>query len=161
MVFNSENFALSTLIKSVVEDLEQLAKEKNTYLTFDTKEAMPDVYADQEKVKQILYNLVGNSVKFTEKGGVTVSMQKTPTHVKILVKDTGLGVSDEYRQLLFKKFQQAGQRILTRDAATGSGMGLYISKLLVEAMNGSITIEETKLNEGSTFAFTLPIAKAS
>jgi len=160
MTFNSQNFALSTLIDSVVFDLVQLAKEKNIYLTFDNKEVMPEVYADQEKVKQILYNLIGNSVKFTEKGGVTVSMKKTPTHVKILIKDTGLGVSEEYQQLLFKKFQQAGQRILTRDAATGSGMGLYISKLMVEAMNGSITIEETKLGEGSTFAFTLPIAKS-
>lgn len=159
MVFNSQNFSALTIIQSVVEDLIPLAREKNIALTIENKSTMPDVYADQEKVKQILYNLIGNSVKFTDKGGVTVSMQRLSTHVKILVKDTGLGVSEEYRQLLFKKFQQAGQRILTRDAATGSGMGLYISKLLIEAMNGTITIEETKLNEGSTFGFTLPIAK--
>jgi signal transduction histidine kinase len=120
---------------------------------------MPEVSADQERVKKVLYNLIGNSIKFTEKGGVTVSMQKMPDHVKVLVKDTGLGVSEEYRQLLFKKFQQAGQRILTRDAATGSGMGLYISKLIIEAMHGTITIENTKLGEGSTFAFTMPVAK--
>ncbi|HEY1645724.1 MAG TPA: ATP-binding protein, partial [Candidatus Saccharimonadales bacterium] len=83
---------------------------------------------------------------------------KVPDFVKIYIEDTGLGISEEYRQLLFKKFQQAGERILTRDAATGSGMGLYISKLLIEAMNGKIVVEKTKLGEGSTFAFTLPIA---
>jgi signal transduction histidine kinase len=160
MTFNTQPFSPAGLIESVVTDLTQLASEKHITLTFDNKEEMPEVSADQERVKQVLYNLIGNSIKFTEKGGVTVSIQKMPDHVKVLVKDTGLGVSDEYRQLLFRKFQQAGERILTRDAATGSGMGLYISKLIIEAMKGSITIEETKLGEGSTFAFTLPVAKS-
>lgn len=155
--FNLSNFAMTPLGESVVTDLSQLAKEKDIYLKFEQEE-IPEVYADQEKVKQVLYNLVGNAIKFTEKGGITVKIEKSGNFVKTSVTDTGLGVSEEYRQLLFRKFQQAGERILTRDAATGSGMGLYISKLLIEGMNGSITIESTKLGEGSTFAFTLPVA---
>ena len=161
-VFNLETFALAPVIESALIDVNQLANEKNIYLKFETNgESMPDVYADQEKIKQVIINLIGNAIKFTEKGGITLSMKQESNYVKVLIKDTGLGISEEYRRLLFKKFQQAGERILTRDAATGSGMGLYISKLLIEAMKGSITIEETKLGEGSTFSFTIPIAKKS
>jgi len=159
IIFNLENFSFTELVKSVVMELDPLSKEKHIYLKFEnSEEAMPDVYADLERVKQIVINLVGNAIKFTEKGGITIRLEKVPDFVKIYIEDTGLGISEEYRQLLFKKFQQAGERILTRDAATGSGMGLYISKLLIEAMNGKIVVEKTKLGEGSTFAFTLPIA---
>jgi len=159
-LFNLEQFALVPIIESVVTDLNQLAEQRNIYLKFDNEtEPIPDVYADSEKVKQIIINLVGNAIKFTEKGGVTISLKKESDYIKICVKDTGLGVSEEYRQLLFRKFQQAGERILTRDAATGSGMGLYIAKLLTEGMKGTITIEDTKLGEGSTFSFTIPFVK--
>lgn len=159
-IFKFETFKLATVIESALIDLNQLANERHIYLKFDTSgEQMPEVYADQEKVRQIIINLIGNSIKFTEKGGITISTKKDSDHVKVLIKDTGLGISDQYRELLFKKFQQAGERIITRDAASGSGMGLYISKLLVEAMKGTIVIEDTKLGEGSTFSFTLPIAE--
>jgi len=158
--FNLQAFALIPVIESVVTDLGLLADQKHIYLKFDNSVGqIPDVYADSEKLKQIIINLVGNAIKFTEKGGVTISLKKEQDYIKVFVKDTGLGVSEEYRQLLFRKFQQAGERILTRDAATGSGMGLYISKLLVEAMKGTISIEDTELSEGSTFSFTIPIAE--
>ena len=155
--FKIEKFALAPAIESALIDLNQLAKDKDLYLKFDVSgDSMPEVYADQDKVKQVIINLIGNSIKFTEKGGITVSMKNESDHVKVFIKDTGLGISEEYRQLLFRKFQQAGERILTRDAATGSGMGLYISKLMIDAMKGTILIENTKLGEGSTFSFTLP-----
>ena len=133
--FNLQNFDITPLAENVVMDLSQLAKDKDIYLKID-KHDIPEVYADQEKIKQVLYNLVGNAIKFTEKGGITVNVEKDGDFVKTSITDTGLGVSEEYRQLLFRKFQQAGERILTRDAATGSGMGLYISKLLIEAIEG-------------------------
>jgi signal transduction histidine kinase len=155
--FNLQNFALIPLAEGVVTDLSQLAKDRNIYLKLNQQE-LPEVYADQDKVKQVLYNLIGNAIKFTETGGITITVEKSGNYVKASIADTGLGVSEEYRQLLFRKFQQAGERILTRDAATGSGMGLYISKLLIEAMKGTIKIENTKLGEGSTFTFTLPAA---
>lgn len=158
--FVLQSFAITPIIESVVMELSPLASEKNVYVKFDKKdENLPNVYAEPEKIKQVLLNLAGNSIKFTEKGGITIWVENINTHLKIFVKDTGLGVSEKYKELLFRKFQQAGERILTRDAATGSGMGLYISKLLIEAMGGSIQIEETKLAEGSTFSFTVPIAK--
>lgn len=159
-ILNVQSFALIPIIDDVVADLTTLANEKNIYLKFENEGvSLPNASADPEKIKQVLYNLVGNAIKFTEKGGITVSVANSDSQIRVTVKDTGLGVSDEYQKLLFRKFQQAGERILTRDAATGSGMGLYISKLLLEAMKGSISIEKSKLGEGSIFVFAIPIAK--
>ncbi len=154
-----QSIALTPIIENVVTDLTQLAGEKGIFIKFEKHDDMPNVLADTEKMKQIIYNLVGNAIKFTEKGGITIYSETHDDYVKVFIRDTGLGISDKYKGLLFRKFQQAGERILTRDAATGSGMGLYITKLLLEAMKGSIAIEESTLNIGSTFSFTLPIAK--
>jgi two-component system sensor histidine kinase BarA len=78
--------------------------------------------------------------------------------VKVLVSDTGPGISDENQRLLFRKFQQAANSFMTRDAR-GTGLGLYISKLLSEQMGGKIALEHSKVGVGTTFSFTLPAAK--
>ena len=78
--------------------------------------------------------------------------------VKISVSDTGKGISLQSQNLLFRKFQQADVNIYTRDAARSTGLGLYISKLMVEAMRGSIFLEKSEVGVGSTFVFTLPVA---
>lgn len=79
--------------------------------------------------------------------------------IKVSVTDSGVGIKDENQRMLFKKFTQATGDYLTRDATHGSGLGLYISKLLIEGMKGKITLEKSQPDKGSTFTFTLPIAK--
>jgi len=109
--------------------------------------------------------LIGNGVKFTQNGGVRVEITHNShpaseqSYLKIWVKDTGMGISEKTQKLLFRKFQQAGENILTRDVTTGTGLGLYISKLLVEGMGGKIQLERTEKGKGSTFSFTVPVAK--
>ena len=105
---------------------------------------IPLVIADRDRVKQILINLIGNAIKFTEKGGITVALIPSGTAVKISITDTGKGLTSESKNLLFRKFQQAEDNILTRDSTRGTGLGLYISKLLAEGMGGKIYLEASE-----------------
>ena len=80
--------------------------------------------------------------------------------MKIRVSDTGIGISEEKQKLLFQKFQQAGEKVLARDVTRGTGLGLYISKMLAEEMGGKVYLEKSELGKGSTFGFSLPRAEA-
>jgi signal transduction histidine kinase len=98
-------------------------------------------------------------MKFTEKGHVTVTTsQIKDNYLKIVVHDTGRGIPTDNQKLLFHKFQQAGESLLTRDTTRGTGLGLYISRLMAEAMSGSLQLEESVEGKGSSFSLTLPIA---
>lgn len=158
--FNLEVFEPSSLISRVLEELRPIAMEKGLYLKFSTPLKKPLIKADEDKVNQVLINLVGNAIKFTSKGGVTVSMRVFGKYLKVLVADTGSGISPQNQNLIFRKFQLAQENILTRDTSRSTGVGLYISKLMVEGMKGEIKIEETKEGKGSTFSFTLPIVSS-
>ncbi|HEY2004534.1 MAG TPA: ATP-binding protein, partial [Candidatus Saccharimonadia bacterium] len=118
---------------------------------------LPKVYADSNRAKQIMLNLIGNALKFTKTGGITLTFAVENTEVALFVTDTGQGISEDGQRVLFHKFQQANENILTRDAR-GTGLGLYISRLLSEGMGGSVRLESSVLGQGTTFAVRLPIA---
>ncbi len=166
MKFKKEQFDIEQLIQSVSRDFEGLAAEKKLYLKSETeKPFMPQVLADKDRTRQVLFNLIGNALKFTENGGVTVKVVSekpvnnlSKPNIKVLVADTGIGVSTQNQQLLFRKFEQAGEKPLTRDATRGTGVGLYISKLMVEGMGGQIKLESSEIGKGTIFGFTLPVA---
>lgn len=160
--FHIQAFDLQTVIKEVIKELEPNLLNSKLYLKLKPANTqIPPVTADRDRVKQILINLVGNAIKFTEKGGISVSLRQNGVVVKISVTDTGKGLTPESKNLLFRKFQQAEDNILTRDSTRGTGLGLYISKLLVEGMGGKIYLERSEENKGSTFSFELPVvAKA-
>jgi signal transduction histidine kinase len=103
--------------------------------------------------------MVGNAANYTKEGGITVETQKVDGFVKVLVIDTGVGISELNQQRLFKKFQQAQAEVLTRDLTKSTGLGLYISKLIVEGLGGEIKLEHSEVGKGSTFSFSIPIAK--
>lgn len=160
MKFEMGAFAIEHVVEKIIYELAGLSRDKKIKLEFEhhTLGELPLVYGDPSRVKQILYNLIGNGMKFTEKGGVTISAQPEGKLLKLFVTDTGPGISEEAQQLLFHKFQQAGQSILTRDNTRGTGLGLYISKLLLEHMGGTVRLEHSEVGKGSTFSFTIPIA---
>jgi len=165
MKFTMDQFNVSDIIEKVTYELAAVSREKKIYLHVDDKikaKKLPLIYADPDRVKQVLYNLIGNAMKFVEKGGVSVATEVNDekTHLIIRIIDTGPGMSEEAQRLLFHKFQQAGRSIITRDSARGTGLGLYISKLLVEHMGGHVQLERSEIGKGSTFSFTLPLAKA-
>jgi len=155
-----ESFGLNEVVTDVVRDLQSLCDSKGIHLVKDPSvESSPVVTADKQRIKQVIYNLVGNAVKFTESGSITISTQSDDHYVYTTVRDTGRGMSAENQRLLFRKFQQASSNILTRDTTKGTGLGLYISKLIVELSGGRIGLHDSAEGQGSAFVFTLPRTK--
>jgi signal transduction histidine kinase len=157
IVFKNENFDLKVLVDEVIEELLPVAKNKGLYLQAESEFPSLLVLADKERTREVLVNLVGNALKFTQKGGVKVVLKKEGNYAQVLVEDTGFGISEKNRNLLFRKFQQASDSILTRDVTQGTGLGLYISKLIIENMKGEIGLLRSEVGKGSTFYFKLPL----
>lgn len=160
VTFKLEAFALDRTIESVIYDMQASMRAKGLTLTVNKKTlgALPHVWADEQRTKQVLYNLIGNASKFTNEGGVTIDAMITNSMIKVTISDTGPGIPIKMQKLLFHKFQQAGESILTRDGTRGTGLGLYISKSIIEGMGGRIALESSVEGKGSTFSFTVPIA---
>jgi signal transduction histidine kinase len=157
MQMNPEVFVVEEIIISAVRELHALAETKHLAIVVDPSvSSAPSVKADKERIKQVIYNLIGNAVKFTAAGSVTIRVHSDDKFVYTSVTDTGKGISPENQQLLFRKFQQAGSNMLTRDNTKGTGLGLYISKLIVERSGGTIGLESSEQGKGSTFTFSLP-----
>ncbi len=135
------------------------AHAKNLELNlFVAPELAPQRLGDPTRIRQVLTNLVGNAVKFTETGEITVTLQPEENdRVRFEVRDTGIGMSPQVREKLFQPFTQADASTTRRFG--GTGLGLTISKRLVEMMGGEIGVESTE-GRGSTFWFTLPLPPA-
>jgi signal transduction histidine kinase len=145
--------AVGAVIAEAVESLAGGAAEKGVALAAAVEQGLPRVFADRERVLQVLANLAGNAVKFTPSGGrVEVSAAREGDEVRVAVRDTGPGIAAEDLPYVFDRFWQARS---TRRA--GAGLGLAIARGIVEAHGGRIGAEST-VGEGSTFAFTLPVA---
>ncbi len=158
--FKMEKIILGDLIGEVLKEYKVTGLQNKLYLKFvESKTEIPAVNADVNRVKQVVINLIGNSVKFTKEGGISISLTYNNDFVEVHVADTGYGIPLANQSLLFRKFQQAGDSTLTRDGAKGTGLGLYISKLMVEGMGGKIFLEKSEENKGSTFTFSLPVFK--
>lgn len=159
--FNYTECELDKIIENVVYEMRTDIKEKKLAIRYEgmTLGKLPKIWADETRTKQIVYNLVSNAIKFTDKNGnITIVPTVVRDHVKISVIDTGRGIPVESRKLLFHKFQQAGNSILTRETSRGTGLGLYISRLLAEEMGGELKLDHTETDKGSTFSFTLLVA---
>jgi signal transduction histidine kinase len=158
--FEFDECSIEEIVEGIAYEMKTVINEKKIKLRVDTMvlNTLPKVWTDKNRVKQILYNLVGNAVKFTDEGSVTINAWAGKDSVKITISDTGRGISMESRKLLFHKFQQAGDSLLTRDTTRGTGLGLYISRLIAEKMGGAIILESTEEGKGSVFSLTVPIA---
>lgn len=152
-------FNLYELIKNITELLESAAKNKGIELRLNLNDNLPNiVIGDGHRLQQVFINLISNAIKFTEKGYVEVSAQKVETgedkiKVRFDIKDTGIGIPQEKMDRLFKSFSQIDDN-LTRKYG-GTGLGLFITKELVEMMGGSINCEST-VGVGSVFYFIIP-----
>lgn len=156
MEFKKDNFDIAEITGKTIKEINGNALAKKIELRFDLPDKPLLVMADKDRVKQVLVNLISNSINYTKEGRIVVSFEKIDKFVKVYIKDTGVGIPPTSQSLLFHKFQQAGD-VLARDVTQGTGLGLYISKLLVEGMGGSIKLEESTVGKGSVFSFTLPV----
>jgi signal transduction histidine kinase/HAMP domain-containing protein len=159
MMLKSEAFDIGTVIESVLYEMASVSRDRHIALKCEMDfNTLPKVFADKNRIKQVIYNLLGNALKFTEQGSVTLAGEVAGKKLKVCVTDTGRGISKQNQLLLFRKFQQASDSLFTRDTTRGTGLGLYISKLLVEKMGGEVRLERSELGKGTTFSFTLPLA---
>ena len=141
------------LILECVDSVGSLAKTKKLDLTAAVSAEVGRVFADGPKLKQVLLNLLGNAIKFTETGGVRVTAERQGAELRVSVRDTGIGVPAEDTERIFESFQQ-GQSGMT-GKYQGTGLGLAISRQLVEMHGGKIWVKSTP-GQGSTFTFTIP-----
>lgn len=157
MQFHNEAFDIQDVMQTAVGELRDLALAKKLSLEFQKGETPCLVTADPFRVKQVLTNLIGNAIHYTEAGSIVLTAETVDGQVYARVRDTGVGIAEHQRPLLFRKFQQVGDRIYSREVMS-TGLGLYISKMMIEAMNGSIMLEQSEVGKGSTFRIALPIA---
>ncbi len=146
-------------LNATIYALESQVAARGLYLRLEAPDELPPVKADSVRLKQIITNLLGNAIKFTRQGGVTVRVQVMDDHgtptIWTSVIDTGIGIRPEDQQIIFDEFRQADGST-TREFG-GTGLGLAITKKLVEMMAGRIWVE-SEVDKGSTFTFALPAA---
>ncbi|MBA7484337.1 Adaptive-response sensory-kinase SasA [subsurface metagenome] len=147
-------------ILPIVSEIAQLMKpqsdEKNIEMTMDIPDNLPLVLIDGDRTRQIITNLLSNSIKFTpEKGKISVKIQDEKEHLQVSINDTGVGIPPDKIRRIFDKFEQVREVRERIKGPKGTGLGLAIVKSLVEAQGGKIRVE-SEVGKGSTFYFTLP-----
>lgn len=146
---------LPSVVQSVVEVIPHLLSHKNVRLVQRWPDQLPFLDTDEDRLRQILYNLLGNAAKFTNRGQITVSAAVAAGFVEIKVEDTGIGIAASRLQSIFNAFDQGGSAI--NREYSGTGLGLSITKRLVELSGGEIYVR-SELGRGSRFVFTIPVA---
>ncbi|MGC8478971.1 MAG: ATP-binding protein [Candidatus Micrarchaeia archaeon] len=140
-----------------INALEESAKGKGLSFSWTVDYDVPTIIADPNRLIQVFVNLIGNSIKFTEKGGIDVHIiRKSRKRVECKVSDTGIGISDDDKRKIFKKFYQAPKKDLVKQDGAGTGLGLSITKDIISLHGGKITFESQQ-GKGTTFSFILPI----
>lgn len=148
---------LNDLVRESILPLEGLAKTKRLTFLFEPFSEKLQCLSDETMLYQVINNIVGNAIKFTDKGHVVIrTLGKDEAHVSIIVKDTGIGISEEFMPRIFNSFEQESTG--RSRSHEGTGLGLAISKKYIELLGGEILIESKK-DHGSTFEIVLPAYK--
>ncbi|MBW4614829.1 MAG: hybrid sensor histidine kinase/response regulator [Desmonostoc vinosum HA7617-LM4] len=149
---------IQELVSEVAQELTHLAEEKGLKLNLEIEENLTEsgenastVMGDRVELRRVLTNIIGNAIKFTDKGYINIHLYLTPTVVNIDIQDTGAGISKQDQAILFERFRQG------KHQRSGSGLGLYLSRCIVEAHQGTIDVI-SEPGKGSTFTVSLPVA---
>jgi signal transduction histidine kinase len=146
--------SLQDVVRTVVVAVESLANGKKLALTADVGPNLPIGHGDGRRLAQVLLNLVGNAIKFTDKGEVAIKATAENGSLTVAVRDTGPGISPSDQGKIFEEFQQADDSATKRKG--GTGLGLSIAKRIIGMHGGRIWVE-SDVGKGSTFAFTIPV----
>jgi GAF domain-containing protein/anti-sigma regulatory factor (Ser/Thr protein kinase) len=147
------DYSLKDVVQSVQSAVEALANEKRIALKVEVAPNLPAAHGDERKLTQVLLNLVGNAIKFTDTGEVRIKAFAANGSFTVAVRDTGPGIAEAEQAKIFEEFQQADSSITKKKG--GTGLGLAIAKRIVELHGGRIWVESSP-GQGSTFSFTLP-----
>jgi signal transduction histidine kinase len=151
---NLAEYALSNVVETVRAAAESLAETKKLSLKTDVAKSLPIGFGDEQRLTQVLLNLVGNAIKFTDTGEVRISAVAANGHFALTVTDTGPGIPQEHQARIFEQFHQVDSS--NTKAKGGTGLGLAIAKQIVEMHGGRIWVESTP-GRGATFQMELPI----
>jgi signal transduction histidine kinase len=147
-------YSIKDVIQSVVASTQSLATEKNLALKITVPPGLPAASGDERRISQVLLNLVGNAIKFTDSGEVRVEVTSTDGSFEVAVSDTGPGIAEADQDKIFEEFRQA-EGSTSAQRKGGTGLGLAIAKRIVELHGGKIWVE-SEVGKGSKFTFTLP-----
>ena len=153
MQFNMQPCNISDIIQASISTLKDQAEAKKITIKETKPPNVPLVFIDPERLRQVVDNIIGNAIKYTLKGGVTISYEMENGKLNIIIKDTGIGMSRHDRKSLFTQFYRIRNE-KTVDIP-GTGLGLWIAREIIRKMNGKICVESTE-NVGSTFTVQLP-----
>jgi len=148
------DYSIKDLLQGVYVAVEPLATSKNLALKLDVASGLPPARGDERRLSQVILNLVGNAIKFTDQGEVTISARASGGTLTVAVRDTGPGIAESDQAKIFEEFQQADNSSTRKKG--GTGLGLAISRRIVQMHGGRLWVE-SRLGLGSTFLFTLPV----
>jgi signal transduction histidine kinase len=153
---SNETVYLEGIIEDSLETIEQLAKDKGVKIKKIIDKKLPTFQGDKDRIMQVMVNLLSNALKFTEpsKGIITITCYNEDKNLYVNVIDDGAGISKDYQELIFDKFYQAHDQTIKKPK--GSGLGLTISKRIIELHNGKIWVE-SEVGKGSKFSFMIPL----
>ncbi len=169
IAFDKASVPVSRFIDPILKQMEVQFRQRNVSLSTSFSNGLPNVYADAQKTEQVMMNFLSNALKFTKSGG-TITLAAEPItekihtdledltrrFVRVSIGDTGVGIAQDEIGLLFRRYKQAASARTTKHK--GTGLGLVICKLIVEAQGGTVGVQ-SELGRGSTFNFTLPVAE--
>jgi two-component system, OmpR family, sensor histidine kinase ResE len=137
-----------------------VSNEKSVTVNWRVPTSLPKVLTDRMKLRQVLINLVNNAIKFTDQGSVDVCFCSLAEQgaVEFCVRDTGIGIAEEFLPHIFEKFRQIDSS--TTRHYSGAGLGLYVVKSFVEVLGGTVSVK-SKLNEGTTFTIRIPVGASA
>ena len=142
--------------KEGIKSLEKLIRDKGLDFSWGVDFNVPKITADPNRLVQVFVNLIGNAYKFTDHGSIKVQVKRTGKRVTCIITDTGIGIADEAKSRIFKKFYMAPKKELKRQDGAGTGLGLAITRDIIRLHRGKVGFE-SQLGKGTTFTFTLPI----
>ncbi|MEK7611291.1 MAG: HAMP domain-containing sensor histidine kinase [Patescibacteria group bacterium] len=149
--------SIKPVLGQVIENYKKLVTDKGIGLFYQHPEnTLPEVLIDSDRIREVIENLISNAVKYTEKGTVTIKSSVEKNKVIVSVTDSGIGIPEDKLSKLFIKYS----RLSNTKSIKGTGLGLYIAKLIVEAHHGKIWVE-SKEGAGSTFSFSVPASSAT
>jgi len=155
MVYEKSIFDIKDLTKEVLNELKPNIEKAGLALEIKIPTEEMRVNADRGKIKQVIGNIVDNSIKYTVHGSIVVSVFKEKNKANVAVKDSGVGIDPSEVNKLFNKFSRTKEANKTN--VTGTGLGLYIAKKMTEAQGGNIKVSSEGTNKGSTFILELPL----
>jgi signal transduction histidine kinase len=148
------DYSIKDVVHNVYGAVESLATSKSLALKVELPKELPQAHGDERRLTQVLLNLVGNAIKFTDTGEVAIRTSVANGSFTVAVHDTGPGIAEQDQAKIFEEFQQADSS--TTKQKGGTGLGLAIAKRIIEMHGGRIWVE-SKVGEGSTFSFTVPV----